>query len=296
MSCPLCGGRPAKPSWLGSTRYDGHTYTYVACGDCGSLYCDPMPSAHTLRQMYGPEYQGVLSDRGRTGEREVARVVESLAAGDRSVPGTFVDYGCGRGELLREVARLGWRAIGVEFDDKVAASLAQESGLTVIGRDEAHRSLRGVADVLHLGDVIEHLTAIDEEIPAIVGLIAPGGTLVAQGPLEGNGNLFTFVLRVARTLTGSKTSTMPPYHVVLATAEGQRRLFARFGLIVRRFNVSEVPWPAPARLGRQEIRSARTVAMFLLRLLSQLVSSIGWRDWGNRYFCTAVTPRVTTHA
>lgn len=296
MSCPLCGGGQAKPSWLGSTIYDGQTYTYVECRDCGSLYCDPMPSRDALGRMYGPEYQDVLVDRGESGEREIGRVVQSITTG-RSTPGTFVDYGCGRGELVREVLHLGWHSFGVEFDDGVAASLARETGLAIVGRHEAGRLLRGRADVLHLGDVIEHLTAIEEEMPAILDLITPGGVLIAQGPLEGNANLFTLVLRSVRTLTGRRTSTMPPYHVLLATADGQRRLFTRFGLVVRQFDISEVAWPAPARLGLREIGNVRTVAMFMLRLVSRLVSAAGRREWGNRYFCTAICGReVPAHA
>lgn len=284
--CPLCGGQQAKPSWLGSTVFDARTYTYVQCEGCRSLYCDPMPYREALGRMYGPEYQAVLADYGDGGPREIARVVRYLTV--RKTPGTFVDYGCGRGRLLQEVSRLGWPAVGVEFDDGVAASIARDIGLTVVGRDEAHRSLRGRADVLHLGDVIEHLTAIDEQMPAILDLVAPGGILIAQGPLEGNANLFTLVLRFVWAMTRSRTSTMPPYHVLLATADGQRRLFTRLGLVVRDFEISEVAWPAPQRLGLRDIGNVRTVGMFILRLISQLVSLVGRRDWGNRYFCTAI--------
>lgn len=296
-TCPLCGASEARPSWFGSTTYDGRTYTYLECDDCRSLYCDPMPAGDALSRMYGSEYQSVLVDPGEGGEREIARIVQHLARSARHGSGTFVDYGCGRGRLLQEAARLGWRAVGVEFDDAVAASVARKTGLSVVGHQEALRSLRGCADVLHLGDVIEHLTAVDRDLPGIVDLMAPEGILIAQGPLEGNVNLFTLVVRLVRTLTGPCTSTMPPYHVMLATADGQRRLFARCGLTVRQFDVSEVSWPAPARLGLPDLAHARVVGMFVLRLLSRSVSAIVGRDWGNRYFCTAVcSSRVAARA
>jgi len=291
--CPLCGGRQAKPSWLGSTVYDGQTYSYLQCEGCRSLYCDPMPRREALARLYGSEYQVVLADHGDGGEREIGRVIRSLQAG-RRIPGTFVDYGCGRGRLMREVSRLGWRAIGVEFDDAVAASVAREIGLSVVGRDEAHRSLGGGADVLHLGDVIEHLTAIDKEMPAILELIAPGGVLIAQGPLESNANLFTLVLRVSRTMTQSGESAMPPYHVSLATADGQRRLFTRLGLVARDFEISEVAWPAPQRLGLRDIGNPRKVGLWVLRLVSQIISHIGPRDWGNRYFYVGQRTRLSS--
>lgn len=282
--CPLCGGARAKPSWLGSTIYDGCTYTYLECEVCGSLYCDPMPHSEVLARLYGPEYQDVLADHENGGEREISSVIRHLSAVHQSAPGLFVDYGCGRGQLLQEASRLGWRAVGVEFDREVAASVARETGIEVVGGDEAHRSLRGRADVLHLGDVIEHLTAIHEQMPAVIDLIAPGGILIAQGPLESNTNLFTFALWLARTAGRARSAAMPPYHVLLATAAGQRGLFRRFGLRLLSFEVSEVAWPAPQRIGLRDIGNVRTVGMFTLRLVSQFFSRIGPRDWGNRYF------------
>ena len=245
-----------------------------------------MPDDESLARMYSRDYQGVLAEHAE-GERDFDRVVQSLAARPGAAPGTFVDYGCGRGGLIQTVARAGWQAIGVEFDDAVAASLARELGAPVVGRDEAHRSLRGRADILHLGDVIEHLTDIDGQMPAILELLAPGGVLIAQGPLENNANLFTLTVRLTRSLRGHAPAAMPPYHVLLATANGQRRLFTRFGLAIREFDISEVAWPAPQRLGARDVPNVRMTAMFVLRRLSQFMSRCG-RDWGNRYFCTAV--------
>lgn len=52
-----------------------------------------------------------------------------------------------------------------------------------------------VVDVLHLGDMIEHLTDLEHQFPEILRLIKPGGYLLAQGPLEAGPNLFTSVLK-----------------------------------------------------------------------------------------------------
>jgi 2-polyprenyl-3-methyl-5-hydroxy-6-metoxy-1,4-benzoquinol methylase len=78
------------------------------------------------------------------------------------------------------------------------------------------------ADVVHVGDVIEHLTQLDTQFPEIPGLIKPGGLLLAQGPLENNASLFTFALSSARKLRPARRTEMAPYHVLLATSQGQR--------------------------------------------------------------------------
>lgn len=237
-----------------------------------------MPDTTLLAEMYGPQYQSAfVADPAIDDARQRRRVVEWLRTQAR---GRFIDFGCGDGMLLKDVSELGWDAVGVEFDDEVAASVAARTGLHVMGRQA---SVETPADVLHLGDVLEHLTEIDREMPSILRLIKPGGVLLAQGPLEAHSSLFTWVLRAARRLRKT-TSTMPPYHVMLATAAGQRRLFDRYRLAAIHFGVHEVSWPAPARLASGDIGRPRAVALYGLRKMSQAASRLSGGRWGNRYF------------
>ncbi|HKR59921.1 MAG TPA: methyltransferase domain-containing protein [Pyrinomonadaceae bacterium] len=211
--------------------------------------------------------------------KEPERVLAWLAQSPR---GTFIDYGCGEGELLREAKKLGWNAIGVEFVDDVARQLEQRLNMRVMTSKEALDS-KGIADVLHLGDVIEHMTKINEQMPQILNVIRPSGILIAQGPLESHSNLFTLVIRWAHSLRRSRTTEMAPYHVMLATREGQEQCFSRFGLTSLEFLLTEVAWPAPSHLSKSAIRSPRSILLFFLRRLSQAISSIHPK-WGNRYF------------
>lgn len=75
---------------------------------------------------------------------------------------------------------------------------------------------------------------------------------------------------------------MAPYHVLLATATGQRLFFERLGLREISFRLSEVAWPAPDRVTASS--RPRDVVLFLLRALSRLVSRFRPARFGNRYF------------
>lgn len=281
MACPLCNHDRMRPSWLGSTFYQGREFPYVQCLACFSLYCSPMPDQTTLAQMYGEEYGKHLAvDSNAEDVRELHRVVEWL---ERTETGTFIDYGCGTGFLLEEAARLKWHAIGVEFDEKVAREIAKRTGSKVVTSpaellDQHH------ADILHLGDVIEHLTEMNRQMPEILNMIKPGGLLLAQGPLEGNANLFTLMLHLLRAVWRHRHTEMAPYHVLLATAKGQRMLFRRFGLEEVEYSMREVSWPAPGKLSLAALGSPRSVGLFILRRCSQGVSALQPNRWGNRYF------------
>lgn len=279
MACPLCNEDQKRGSWLGSILYHGKEFPFSECTHCKSLYCDPMPDDQTLAEMYGPGYaMSFAADPLVDDPKEPEKVLALLAKRSR---GTFVDYGCGKGDLLTAATKLGWHAVGVEFEAEVVRQLRERLGLTIMTSQEAVSS-PPIADVLHLGDVIEHMTKINEQMPAVLKLIKPSGRLVAQGPLEGNFNVFTLGIRLSRKLRSAPTE-MAPYHVLLATKQGQEECFKRFGLAAEEFSVSEVAWPAPARLTTADLVKPRALGLYGLRRLSQGVSTIQSR-WGNRYF------------
>ena len=277
--CPLCGFESYEPSWLGVTLYRGKEFPYVACGGCRSLYCRPMPDAEDLASMYGANYGTSSRPEAIEDPREPQWVLEWL---DRLPAGTLVDYGCGAGDLLAAAAAHGWSALGIELSPEVVEATSRKTGLPVATNEDALEK-GAAADVLHLGDVLEHLTDIDRELPRILSLLKPGGLLLAQGPLEANGNLFTWTMRMSRAWKRGAPIEMPPYHVLLATVEGQWALFRRFGLTAVQTKVTEVSWPAPSRLSLEDLARPREAALFTLRLLSRALSRVRSDRWGNRY-------------
>ena len=235
--------------------------------------------------MYGPDYTQEGGGGHVENPKEPGRVLDWLG---RLTPGTFVDYGCGEGELLVEAERAGWRAAGVEFSQEVARRVAARTGLAVYTRPQESSGFPQ-ADVLHLGDVIEHLTRLDEQMPDILRLLKRGGLLLAQGPLEANASLFTSALAMAHRLRRKRTE-MAPYHVLLATAEGQREFFRRFGLTEIEYHLREVTWPAPSGLALSDLVRPRVVGLFALRRSSQALSALRPARWGNRYFYVGRKP------
>lgn len=240
-----------------------------------------MPDSLALARMYGPEYHSsedyhetATADEGRP-----AGAIEWLTKLER---GKFVDYGCGKGALLATARDLGWETYGIEFSSDVARKIQIETGAKVFSDVEPPKGFQ--ADVLHLGDVIEHLTDLDNQMPAILRWIKPGGLLIAQGPLEAHRNLFTAALKGSRVFRANRQASMPPYHVILATSKGQRTFFDRFGLAEVEYYVFEANFPAPTKMDLAMLSSPRQTVLFALRKISQAVSSVLPGEWGNRYF------------
>jgi SAM-dependent methyltransferase len=241
-----------------------------------------MPDEELLDVIYGTEYAALVSpDHPVEDPKQPERVLSVLEA---LPPGTFIDFGCGAGHLLSEAAALDWKTCGIELTPAVAAATARAIGQRVVSVSDVGSlpNLPG-ADVLHLGDVLEHLTEPDREFSAALSMLRPGGLVLAQGPLENNWTVFGALRRVAGRARPTRVRRQPPTHVVQATARGQRLFFSRHGLAEQRFDISEVWWPAPSEL-RSCWRRPRLLVLHLCRRLSLSLRRITPRTWGDRYF------------
>jgi SAM-dependent methyltransferase len=241
-----------------------------------------MPDDALLARMYGPEYTTLTREDGQDDPKEPGRVIEWLR---QASGGLFLDFGCGQGELLVAARDLGWKVAGVELDASIARDVSRRLGLTVLAAsDEGELARLGMADILHLGDVIEHLTRPQETVRSLLRLVKPGGLVLAQGPLEAGPCLFTTALRVWQRMARPAARAMAPYHVIQATISGQRQFFVRLGLEEIEYRVSEVAWPAPAHFPSLHLVRPRTLALWGLRQVSMLLSRASPEAKGNRYF------------
>jgi SAM-dependent methyltransferase len=156
----------------------------------------------------------------------------------------------------------------------------------VVARADLNDVPPGSIDVIHLGDVLEHLVDPVAELQMLIPLLKPDGHLLAQGPLEANVNGFTLALKLLRTLRGRRSAGQPPYHVQLTTASGQLALFERVNLRPTTYDVWEAAWPAPTSIDAAVVRQPRQLALYLARMASRALGAAMPRSalWGNRYF------------
>ena len=113
-----------------------------------------MPGPDVLKAMYGLEYETSFDGEDSTQDpKEPSRVIELL---EKTPKGVCLDYGCGGGDLLVEAGSRGWSVLGIEFDESRARATAERTKLKCVTRDDDSVGAR-CADVIHLGDLREHL-------------------------------------------------------------------------------------------------------------------------------------------
>tara|TARA_Y100000590_G_scaffold387348_1_gene460795 strand:+ start:11982 stop:12740 length:759 start_codon:yes stop_codon:yes gene_type:complete len=239
-----------------------------------------MPSDTELAPLYGYEYNSGDNDGLRL--ESDPRAVDWIMGIVQSLnPDRFVDYGCGSGELLRRVATTGVEAVGFDLDAAGVEEASLSAGCTAYTYADVGDHL-STADVLHIGDVLEHVSNPMALLDEACSLLRPGGTLLVEGPLEANLSVFNGVLAVASAVKLGRPVEMPPYHVHLITARGQQRLLGRAGLTCDEFETGDTAWPAPGRWDPLLVRHPRLLSLFLLRKLSGVAFRFASRKRSDR--------------
>lgn len=109
-----------------------------------------------------------------------------------AAPARVLDYGCGGGEFLLRMKRLGHQVTGVDFDPASLAR-ARASGLEVFLPDELDAAeLRGQFDLVALAHVIEHVSDPARLLRCLRSLLRPGGRIYLEAPNAGAAGLAIF--------------------------------------------------------------------------------------------------------
>lgn len=148
----------------------------------------------------------VADQLGSAGGSMAAIVTEALAAAEAQPGLSWLDVGCGTGDLLRRVrdelapARL----TGLDVIDWLDADLRGDVDFQAVSLEEAEGL--APADRVMLVEVIEHLPAPWTALRKAAALVAPGGRIVVSTP-----NVAMLRSRLELAVRGDLTSFRPDY-------------------------------------------------------------------------------------
>ena len=172
--CHICG-------WSSGLLLDKDGYVHYECSKCGLVFVWPLPTEDKLKkEVYSEEsgYQaGKTTDDGSLSHlRHTKKILGSVK------PGKLLDVGCSSGDFLITARDKGFEVDGIELNPRTAKQ-AKGRGLAVkIGTLADAYFASGQFDVVHLGDVIEHVPNPRTLIRECTRVLKDGGELVISTP------------------------------------------------------------------------------------------------------------------
>ena len=181
---------------------------------------------------------------------------QELAAFAESVlgrPGSMLELGCGRGELLRGAASRGWSVRGVEMTEAFARIASEEHGVEIERAPiESAQSLEAPYGVVLLAAILEHLYDPAETLKRVRGALRPDGLVFIDVPNE-----CSFMSRVgnaymrlrAKDWAINLSPTFSPFHVVGFCPISLRYLLGRTGFHPIKLELHRWKIPLPSTDG-----------------------------------------------
>jgi len=221
-TCRLCGGEA-----FAVTR---GAPAIVRCRACALLSLAEFPSREERDARYQDAYYAKDTGARFLGLIEAAlRFLKDLRV--RSIlrlcpgPGSILDVGCGRGDLIQLFQERGWKAVGTQVSRTAAEAARRLRGVDVIIGELPGFSLAPESfDVVTFLHVLEHLDRPGDYLFAARALLRPGGLLVIEVP---NCAATGFRWLEQRSFTFDH-----PNHLVFFTPESLRGLLERAGFEV----------------------------------------------------------------
>lgn len=181
FKCPLCRGHVCADFCLAKDRMFGlpGTFTLVTCQKCSVVSLHPMLSQSQVSPYYPPKKYYAYDTKGKEGffswlrayliranshptlfSRILSMILPTVPAiPDFSVDGKILDIGCGAGDTLMLLKKLGWETFGIDID-ATAVAIAKKRGVDHV-RVGFYQDISSYPDnyfdAIRLYHVIEHL-------------------------------------------------------------------------------------------------------------------------------------------
>jgi 2-polyprenyl-3-methyl-5-hydroxy-6-metoxy-1,4-benzoquinol methylase len=245
--CRACGGCDLVPLAL---RYEfrDRTFPLVECRTCGMRFLSVQPAPAALAELYGAPYferdfrcgrsdAGCFDEAAFRGENEA--LLDAFARLRK--PGRLLEVGCAGGWLLEHARRRGWSVRGVEVSEE-GVRHARGLGLEVVHGDlVAARLPDASADLVYMGDVLEHVPDCAAVLREVRRVLVPGGHLYLRGPITTHSLARSLALALYRAIGRTIVLREPPYHLWEFRPRPLARLLNACALEVRSVRQSKIP-------------------------------------------------------
>lgn len=202
---------------------------FETCPSCQHVFLNPQPSADELATFYDADYH-VFASAPASGDW-VAALVRDRFDGVRLnhaqvVPGgTYLDVGCGLGDMVAAAEAVGMRAMGVDLSP-IAVDIGRRFGRDLRrGALAEHAFADEAFDSISMYHSLEHMPEPQLIVRECARILKPGATLMVAVPNFGSLS--------HRVFGGDWRHLDPPYHLQQFVSQSLRQVGEAAGLVLR---------------------------------------------------------------
>lgn len=159
------------------------------CDHCGLVFTVPRPTPEVIGNYYKSDeyYSHQQNSKGfipKIYERVKSinlRGKVAMATSDM-VKGRLLDIGCGVGDFLLQIKKLGWEVMGIEPSEQAANIAQSRLGFTPLIPTDYEKLPDQSFDVITMWHVLEHVDDLKSQTKELKRLLRPGGRLVIALP------------------------------------------------------------------------------------------------------------------
>jgi len=162
--CPICESHSKEEYTV------VYGYPYFECKNCGHIYCSKLLDNNSIRNLYDGESEnktlqnsiylepGIFEKRVKAvAHDKVKFIVDVLGQNNLTMRGTWLDIGCGAGEMLYLARELGWSVRGIE-SDKEESDFVKSMGIEV---DTAYLDVTNCKDLLRGVSLVSTINVLE---------------------------------------------------------------------------------------------------------------------------------------
>jgi len=185
--CPICSGEAVKDI------VEIYGFLYRECQGCGTAYVANPPTEDQLQAAYRSDYYTEVNKKllandqiieyrvGQIAKPKVAFVKENITTGKN----TWLDIGCGVGEILSAAKKQGFDVLGLETNQMESEYARQTFGVEIKNEYVTEKTLGDYADqfgIISLFSVLEHVLSPNEILHTISKIQEKGDSLILEVP------------------------------------------------------------------------------------------------------------------
>ncbi len=246
-SCIVCNKKSFVPAFPFNTYFNRKVFYYKKCLNCKFVKIFPYPNKKDLKKLYdNKSYHEKFYANLKTDEyNESVKYLKKFL----KVKAKLLDYGSGGGNFIKEINET-HECYGVEYNPETIKQLKKKFKNVIFLNNNQfnNKKYNNFFDVIHLGDVLEHVIDPDNLIMNLHKKIKKKGLLYLEGPIERNLSLINFSIlifgNIKKFLSLNYKNNFKPYHLFFCNSHNQLLMIKnrnKFKIID--YKIYETGWP-----------------------------------------------------